>query len=94
MAGDSAAGFTICAGIKKGRKDMAMLFSSTDAVAAGTFTSNIVKASPVVWDQNIVRKYGSARAVVMNSGVANACTGEEGDRYCVNGRCSRTGAWS
>ncbi len=72
----------ICAGIKKGRKDMAMLFSSTDAVVAGTFTSNIVKASPVVWDQNIVRKYGSARAVVMNSGVANACTGEEGDRYC------------
>ena len=72
----------ICAGIKKNRKDMAMLYSKKPCTLAGTFTSNLVKASPVVWDQDIVRRYGSAQACVMNSGVANACTGEQGDAYC------------
>lgn len=73
----------ICAGIKKNRKDMAMLKSTVPCTLAGTFTSNLVKASPVVWDQEIVRQYGSAQACVMNSGVANACTGQQGDAYCL-----------
>ncbi len=73
----------ICAGIKKDRKDMAMLYSTQPCTLAGTFTSNLVKASPVVWDRDIVRKYGSAQACVMNSGVANACTGTQGDEYCA-----------
>ena len=70
------------AGIKKGRKDMAMLFSQKPATAAGTFTSNLVKAAPVIWDKNIVRQRGVAQAVVLNSGVANACTGQEGLDHC------------
>ncbi len=50
-------------------------------VAAGTFTTtNIVKAAPVKWDQQIRGK--KAQAVVVNSGIANACTGEEGMGYC------------
>ena len=72
----------ICAGIKKDRKDMALLYSEFPCTLAGTFTTNLVKASPVVWDRNIVEKYGSAQAVLCNSGVANACTGAEGDRAC------------
>ena len=58
--GFKAAG--ICAGIKKDRKDMAMLYSEKPCSLAGTFTRNLVKASPVVWDQNIVKMYGSAQA--------------------------------
>ena len=73
----------ICAGIKKDRKDMAMLYSEKPCTLAGTFTQNLVKASPVVWDQNIVRMYGSAQACVINSGVANACTGRQGNEYCM-----------
>lgn len=79
--GFQAAG--ICAGIKKDRKDMAMLYSTKPCTLAGTFTQNLVKASPVVWDQNIVKMYRSAQACVMNSGVANACTGIKGNEYCM-----------
>lgn len=73
----------IQAGIKKDKKDMAMVYSETPCVAAGTFTTNVVKAAPVKWDQNVVYNYSTARGIVVNSGVANACTGEEGYSYCV-----------
>ena len=62
------------AGIKKnGKADMAMIVSEVPCVLAGTFTTNVVKAAPVVWDRKIVDG-GSGRAVVVNAGVANACT--------------------
>lgn len=71
------------AGIKyKDRKDMAMIYSEVPCVAAGTFTTNIVKAAPVKWDQNVVYHQPNAQAVVVNAGIANACTGEEGMGYC------------
>lgn len=71
------------AGIKKGtKKDMAMIVSSAPCMAAGTFTTNLVKAAPVKWDQHVVYEHGEARAVVVNSGIANACTGAEGYGYC------------
>ncbi len=71
------------AGIKyKDRDDMAMIYSEEKAMAAGTFTKNVVKAAPVKWDQNIVKNSDFARAVVVNAGIANACTGEEGFSYC------------
>ena len=66
----------------KGRTDMAMVFSEVPCVAAGTFTTNVVKAAPVRWDQDIVYNHPGARAVICNSGIANACTGEEGFGYC------------
>ena len=66
----------------KGRTDMAMVFSEVPCVAAGTFTTNVVKAAPVRWDQDIVYNHQGARAVICNSGIANACTGEEGFVYC------------
>ena len=66
----------------KGRTDMAMVYSEVPCVAAGTFTTNVVKAAPVKWDQNVVYNHPSAQAVICNSGIANACTGEEGMKYC------------
>lgn len=71
------------AGIKyKDRTDMAMIYSEEPCVAAGTFTTNLVKAAPVKWDQQVVYHCGKAQAVVINAGIANACTGEEGLGYC------------
>ncbi len=71
------------AGIKyKDREDMAMIYSAVPAKTAGTFTTNVVKAAPVKWDQMIVRESDYAQAVVVNAGIANACTGEEGMGYC------------
>lgn len=71
------------AGIKyKDRKDMALIFSKTPCKAVGTFTTNIVKAAPVKWDQKIVAESACAHAVVVNAGIANACTGQEGMDYC------------
>ena len=71
------------AGIKyKDRKDMAMIFSKTPCKVAGTFTTNLVKAAPVKWDQEVVANSKCAHAVVVNAGIANACTGDEGMGYC------------
>lgn len=78
--GFQAAG--IFAGIKKDKKDMAMVYSEVPCVVAGTFTTNVVKAAPVKWDQHVVYEVGKASAIVANSGIANACTGEEGYGYC------------
>lgn len=66
----------------KDRKDMALVYSRTPCVAAGTFTTNVVKAAPVKWDQEIVKNSPKVHAVVINSGIANACTGAEGYGYC------------
>lgn len=66
----------------EGRTDMALIYSSVPCVAAGTFTTNVVKAAPVKWDQKIVKQDGAVQAIIVNSGIANACTGEEGMQYC------------
>ena len=71
------------AGIKyQGRTDMAMVYSEVPCVCAGTFTSNVVKAACVQWDMNIVKSNKNMQAVVINSGIANACTGKEGFDAC------------
>lgn len=72
------------AGIKyKNRQDMALIYSEIPCVSAGTFTTNIVKAAPVKWDKNQVAGGLKAQAVVVNAGIANACTGAEGMEYCA-----------
>lgn len=76
--GFKAAG--VYAGIKKARKDMALVYSTVPAVGAGTFTTNVVKAAPVRWDIKVTKESPFVQAVVLNSGVANACTGSLGDR--------------
>jgi len=75
--GYQAAG--VYAGIKKMRKDMALIYSTVPTIGAGTFTTNVVKAAPVKWDMKITKESPFVQAVVLNSGVANACTGAEGD---------------
>ena len=71
------------AGIKyQGRTDLAMIYSDVPCVAAGTFTTNIVKAAPVKWDRQVVYESEHAQAVICNSGIANACTGVQGMAYC------------
>ena len=71
------------AGIKyQGRTDMALVYSKAPCVSAGTFTSNVVKAACVQWDMEIVKSKEPLQAVVINSGIANACTGKEGFDAC------------
>ena len=66
----------------QGRTDMAMIYSEKACKAAGTFTQNVVNAAPVLWDRQVTEKGKDIHAVVMNSGIANACTGEEGFEIC------------
>lgn len=71
------------AGIKyQNRKDMALVYSESPCTVAGTFTSNVVKAAPVLWDKQIVETSEYVQAVVVNSGIANACTGKQGMELC------------
>lgn len=71
------------AGIKyQDRTDMALIYSKKPCKVAGTFTTNVVKAAPVKWDKSIVESKIKSQAVIVNSGIANACTGEEGYGYC------------
>lgn len=71
------------AGIKyQNRTDMALIYSETPCETAGTFTTNVVKAAPVKWDRQVVDSGRKSQAVIVNSGIANACTGEEGFGYC------------
>ena len=71
------------AGIKyKNRMDMALIYSDSPCVSAGTFTSNLVKAAPVMWDKELIESGRDVRAVVINAGIANACTGAPGYEIC------------
>jgi glutamate N-acetyltransferase/amino-acid N-acetyltransferase len=64
------------------RKDMSMIYSKVPCVAAGVFTSNVVKAAPVLWDKEVVEHSPYAQAVIVNAGIANACTGKQGYDCC------------
>ncbi len=71
------------AGVKyQNRKDMAMVYSTVPCVAAGTFTTNVVKAAPVLWDKRIVETSPFVQAAVVNTGMANAATGKQGMECC------------
>ena len=81
----AATGFSASAvhcGIKKRKKDLAVITSAAPCTFAGAFTTNLVKAAPVVWDQSIVATEPAVRAIVVNSGNANACTAAQGDEDC------------
>lgn len=74
--GFKAAG--IFCGIKKKKKDLALIYSAQPCTAAGTFTLNKVKAAPLLISQEVIKSNNMIHAVLVNSGNANACTGEEG----------------
>lgn len=68
----------IKAGIKKsGKDDLAIIYSEKEATAAGVFTQNLIAAAPVLVSKEVAKR-GGARAIVVNSGCANACTGSTG----------------
>lgn len=75
--GFKAAG--INCGIKKNKKDLAIIFSESPCVSAGVFTNNRVKAAPVTYTQKILLN-NKIQAVIINSGNANACTGKRGEK--------------
>lgn len=88
VAGIKASG--IHAGIKRKRKDLALIVSDEPCNVAGTFTLNKVKAAPLLVSQELISKGGKVRAILVNSGNANACTGDRGlndalesQRYCA-----------
>ena len=73
----------VAAGVKyKDRKDMALIYSERPCMVAGVFTSNVVKAAPVLWDREIVSAGRDVHGVIVNAGIANACTGAQGYDYC------------
>lgn len=75
---------SLCAGIKKSDSDdCALIYSEKPCVAAGTFTQNKVKAAPVKWDKKVIEESPFIQAVVVNTGIANACTGEKGLENCA-----------
>jgi glutamate N-acetyltransferase / amino-acid N-acetyltransferase len=65
-------------GIKRNKKDLALIYSEVPCDAAGTFTLNKVKAAPILISQKIIEKKNKIKAILVNSGNANACTGEQG----------------
>ncbi|MGE4454193.1 MAG: bifunctional ornithine acetyltransferase/N-acetylglutamate synthase [Sphaerochaeta sp.] len=79
----AALGFSangVACGVKKRKKDLALVYSESPCSFAGSFTTNLVKAAPVIWDQGLVSTSAKVQAIVINSGNANACTGSQGKR--------------
>ncbi len=77
----SPKGFTAAGmhcGVKHKKKDLALLFSEVPASVAGVFTTNAIKAAPVVVTKETIYDSRTLQAVVLNSGNANACTGKQG----------------
>ena len=72
------------AGIKyEGRLDLGVIFSNSLCTTAAVFTSNLVKAAPVIDSMNVLMESEGIRALVVNSGNANACTGDKGLEDCM-----------
>ncbi|AGY58095.1 bifunctional ornithine acetyltransferase/N-acetylglutamate synthase protein [Gloeobacter kilaueensis JS1] len=72
-------------GIKpSGKPDLALVFSEVPATAAGAFTTNLVQAASVIYDRELLKRRESVRAIVVNSGNANAATGEAGYRAVLD----------
>lgn len=65
-------------GLKKKKKDLAILVSEAPCNVAAAFTTNKVKAAPVLWNYDIYENYSTIKGLVVNSGNANSCTGKKG----------------
>lgn len=71
-------------GVKKSKKDLAIIYSETPALCSAVFTQNIVKAPPLWWCEKLVKNKEKISVIVVNSGNANACTGEQGYNDAVS----------
>lgn len=74
----------IHSGVKRKRKDLSMIMSEKPCQYAGVFTRNVVQAAPVRWNKQRLEQGDAIYGVVINSGNANACTGEQGEKDCLN----------
>src|SRR3989339_1107695 len=72
----------VACGIKKNKKDIAIICSDEIAVVAGVFTTNLVRGHSLQFTMNNIKK-GYAKAIVINSGNANACVGKQGDKDSI-----------
>jgi glutamate N-acetyltransferase/amino-acid N-acetyltransferase len=88
VQGFKAAG--IHCGIKRNKKDLALIYSDEPCNAAGTFTLNKVKAAPILISKKIIENKNKIKAILINSGNANACTGEQGhnDALTIQNYCA------
>ena len=68
----------IHSGIKKVKKDLAIIYSKEPALCSAVYTTNVVKAPPLLWCQSLTDNNEKIQAIVINSGNANACTGDRG----------------
>lgn len=68
------------AGLRKVKNDMGWIYSSTPAKAAGTYTTNQFQAAPTTLTKNTINKNHTLQAIIMNSAVANSCTGKLGEK--------------
>ena len=75
------------------RQDMALLYSEAPCALAGVFTTNLVKAAPVQWDKAVLDSKAPVHAVVINSGIANACTGVPPKRRPGPCKFQRSPSW-
>jgi len=81
----------IFCGIKKQKKDLSLIYSEADCTTAGTFTLNKVKAAPLIVSQDVIKNKSTVKAVIVNSGNANACTGDKGynDALSMQSYCAK-----
>lgn len=93
--GFSATGINAGLSFKKSRRDLALFYSQLPASGAGVFTNSKVKAAPILWTQDqLLKTHGKVRAILVNSGSANAATGKPGladARFCSNLVADRLG---
>ena len=75
--GFKAAGYY--SGVKRKRKDLSIVYSENPMTWAALFTTNVVKAAPVLWGESLLQEGQPLQALVVNSGNANACTGKQGE---------------
>lgn len=70
-------------GIKKYKKDLAIICSEIPAKASAVFTKNLIKAPPLLWNEKIIQQKSLVKGIVVNSGNANACTGDVGYKHAI-----------
>ena len=72
------AGSSNCGLKSSGKPDLCIIYTPEESVCSGVFTINRFQAAPVVFDREKLQKNPGTRAIIVNSGIANACTGKKG----------------
>ena len=73
----------IHSGVKKAKLDLSLIYSKKPALCSAVYTTNIVKAPPLLWCESLTKNNNKIQAIVVNSGNANSCTGDRGYKDAV-----------